>query len=176
MHFWRDIKHHMMRIWKKKCSLTLKKVWVQGGFWYIFLCYGKSIGKTMHFSCDEINHMMGIWWKKSYLNSVEVWYQFRRLSQFGGFCCNFLCYRKLMGKLLHLMKYTIYRMGIGWEKSIHTMGKVWVAISAVLPMRWVLLHFPILWEIDGETHAFPIWWDSLIFYCVTCKRWRKMKI
>ena len=22
-------------------------------------------------------------------------------------------------------------------------------------MRWVLLHFPVLWEIDGKTHAFP---------------------
>ena len=24
-----------------------------------------------------------------------------------------------------------------------------------LPIRWVLLHFLELWEIDGETHAFP---------------------
>ena len=24
----------------------------------------------------------------------------------------------------------------------------------VLPIRWVLLHFPVVWEIDGETH-FP---------------------
>ena len=24
-------------------------------------------------------------------------------------------------------------------------------------MQWVLLHFPVLWEINEETHAFPIW-------------------
>ena len=39
------------------------------------------------------------------------------------------------------------------------MGKVWAPVSQVLPIRWVLLHFPILSEIDGETHAFPIWWS-----------------
>ena len=27
------------------------------------------------------------------------------------------------------------------------------------PLRWVLLHFPVLWEIDGETHTFSIWWS-----------------
>ena len=39
------------------------------------------------------------------------------------------------------------------------MGKVWLPISQVLPIRWVLLHFSVLWEIDRETHAFPIWWN-----------------
>ena len=58
-----------------------------------------------------------------------------------------------------------HRMGIGWEKSIHTMGKVWLPISHFLPISWVLLHFPMLWEIDGKTQAFPIWWDSLFFSC-----------
>ena len=42
------------------------------------------------------------------------------------------------------------------EKSTHTMGKVSVPISQVLPIRWVLLYFPVVWEINGETHAFPI--------------------
>ena len=45
------------------------------------------------------------------------------------------------------------------EKSVHTMGKEWAPIFQVLPIRWVLLHFPVLWEIDGETYAFPIWWS-----------------
>ena len=53
-----------------------------------------------------------------------------------------------------------HRMGIEWEKSTHTMGKVWLPISQVFPIRWVLLHFPVLWEIDGKTHAFPIWWST----------------
>ena len=39
------------------------------------------------------------------------------------------------------------------------MGKVWVPISQVLPIWWVLLHFPVLWKIDGETHTFPISWS-----------------
>ena len=37
--------------------------------------------------------------------------------------------------------------------------------SQVLPIQWVLLHFPVLWEINGKTHAFPTWWDSLFFPC-----------
>ena len=36
------------------------------------------------------------------------------------------------------------------------MGKVWVSISQTFPISWVLLHFGILWEIYGETHAFPM--------------------
>ena len=40
-------------------------------------------------------------------------------------------------------------------KSTHTMWRVWVPISQVLPIWWVLLHFPEVWEVDGETHVFP---------------------
>ena len=62
----------------------------------------------------------------------------------------------------HMLKYTK-----GWEsdgkKSTHTMGKVWVSISQTFPIPWVSLHFPVLWEIYGETHVFPICWHRLIF-------------
>ena len=34
-------------------------------------------------------------------------------------------------------------------------NKVWVTTSQVFPTQWVLLHFLMLWEIDGETHVFP---------------------
>ena len=37
-----------------------------------------------------------------------------------------------------------HKMGFGWEKSTHTMRKVWVPISQVLPIRWVLLYFFVL--------------------------------
>ena len=88
---------------------------------------------------------------------------------YDGFCCIFLYYGKLMGKPLHFPYDEVYhRTGIGWEKSTHTMGKVWLPISQVLPIRWVLLHLPLLWEIDGKTHAFPTWSDSLIFSCAKC--------
>ena len=36
------------------------------------------------------------------------------------------------------------------------MGKVGTPSSQVLAIRWVLLHFSVLWKIDGESHAFPI--------------------
>ena len=39
------------------------------------------------------------------------------------------------------------------------MGKVGTPSSQVLAIRWVLLHFSVLWKIDGESHAFPIWWN-----------------
>ena len=64
---------------------------------------------------------------------------------------------KFMGKPMHSPYDEVYhKMGIGWEKSTHTMGKVWVSVSQTFPIPWVLLHFTILWEIYGETHAFPI--------------------
>ena len=49
-----------------------------------------------------------------------------------------------------------HRLRIEWEKSNHNMGKVRVPISQVLPIQWALLHFSVLWGIDGKTHAFPI--------------------
>ena len=42
-----------------------------------------------------------------------------------GFVAFFLCYGKLMGKPMHFPNDEVYhRIGIGWEKSTHTMGKV----------------------------------------------------
>ena len=49
-----------------------------------------------------------------------------------------------------------HRLCVSWQKSTHTMGKVWVSVSQTFPIPWVLLHFPILWEIYGTTYAFPI--------------------
>ena len=77
---------------------------------------------------------------------------------YDEFCCIFLYYGKLMGKPMHFPYEEVYhRMGIVWGKITHSMGKVWVPISQVHPIRRVLLHFPVLWETDGETHAFPLW-------------------
>ena len=57
----------------------------------------------------------------------------------------------------HVMNYSI---GLeSNEKNVHTMGKVWASVSQVLPIRWVLLHFPLLWEIEGKTYAFPMCWS-----------------
>ena len=42
------------------------------------------------------------------------------------------------------------------EEKYHTLGKKWVPISQTLPIQWILLHLPMLWETDGETHVFQI--------------------
>ena len=42
-----------------------------------------------------------------------------------GFCCIFPNYGKLMGKPMHFPCDEVHhRMGTGWEKSTHTIGKV----------------------------------------------------
>ena len=53
-----------------------------------------------------------------------------RLSPYYGFCCIFLCCGKLMAKPMHFPYAEVYhRMGIGWEKSTHSMGIVLVSIN-----------------------------------------------
>ena len=87
-------------------------------------------------------------------------YQFPGFPPYHGFWCIFLCCGKFMGKPIHFPYAEVYhRMGIRWEKSTHAMGKVWLSIFQTFPIPWTLLHFPVLWEIYGETHAFPICWS-----------------
>ena len=47
-------------------------------------------------------------------------------------------------------------MGIRQGNSTHTMGNGMSSNFPFLLIQWALLHFPVLWEIDGKTHAFPI--------------------
>ena len=113
-----------------------------------------------------ISHMMKytVGWESDGKKSPILWkkyeYQFPRLTSFEGFCSIFQHYDKLMGKPMHLPYAEVYhRMRTGWEKSTPAMGKVWLSISQAFPVPWVLLHFPVLWEIYGETHACPIRWS-----------------
>ena len=111
-----------------------------------------------------------ITWESNGKNAPILWgkweHQFPRFSPYDGFCCIFVYYGKLIGKPMHFPFFEVYhRMGIVWGKTTHTMGKVWVSISQTFPIPCVLLHFPVLWEIYGETHAFPLWWHWLIFFC-----------
>ena len=119
-----------------------------------------------------ISHIMKyiIGWESNGKKAPILWekyeYQFPRLFPYHGFCCIFPYCGKFMGKPMHFSYAVVYhRLGIRWEKSTHTMGKVRVPISQTLPILWILLHFPIPREIYGETHAFPIWWHWLIFCC-----------
>ena len=40
------------------------------------------------------------------------------------------------------------------EEKYPYVGEKCVPISQAFPIRWISLHFLMLWEIDGETHAF----------------------
>ena len=118
----------------------------------------------------SISHMMKytVGWESYGEKSPIPWkrykYQFPRFTPCEGFWYIFPYYEKLMGKPMHFRYAEVYhRMEIGWGKSTHTMGKVWLLIPPTFPIPWVLLHFPVMWEICGETHALPIWWHRLIF-------------
>ena len=127
-----------------------------------FASFSRSVGNLWGNPC--ISHMLKytIGWELNVKKAPIIWekyeYQFPRLSPYHGFCFIFLCCEKFMGKHKHFPFSEVYhRMGIGWEKSTHTMGKVWLSISQTFPVPWDLLHFPFQWEIYGETHVFPIW-------------------
>ena len=135
-----------------------------------FVVFSRTLGNWWENPC--ISHVIKytIGWE-SYGKKVPIlWekydYRFLRFSPYDGFYCIFPYYGKLMGKPMHFPYDKVYhRIGIGSEKSTYTTGKVWLPISQVFPIRRVLLHFPMLWKIDGKTQAFPIRWDSLIFSC-----------
>ena len=156
----------MMGIWLEKCTHAMGKVWVTNfpGFPLGFVTFSCAMTNWWENPC--ISHVMKdtTGWKSNGTKAPIPWenceYQFPRSSPYNGFCCIFLYYGKLMGKPMHFPYDEVYhRMGIRWEKNTHTMGKVWVPTSQVLSIRRVLLHFPMLWEIDRKTHVFAIWWS-----------------
>ena len=119
------------------------------GNWWEKPCIFQWVGDTIGMESD--GKKVPIVWGK-------YGCQFPRLSQFNVFRCIIQCYGKLMEKPKHLpCDEVYYRMRIWLEKCTHTIGKVWVPISQAFPR--VLLHFPVLWEIDGKTHAFLICWS-----------------
>ena len=141
------------------------------GICRIFL--GTSFSGFPHLmSLALFSHVMKykIEWQSNGKKALKLWerydHQFPRFTPCDWFCSIFLYYAKLMGKPMRFSFAKVYhRMGILWGKITHTMGKVWVPIYRVLPKRWVFLHFPVLLEIDGRIHSFPIWWDWLISSC-----------
>ena len=129
-----------------------------------FVAFSCTVGNLWENPC--ISHMLkySIGWESTGKKAPILWenygYRFPRFSRYHGFSFIFLYCGKFMGKPMHFPYAEVYhRMGIGWEKSTHTMGKVWVSVSQTFHIPWVLLHFPALWGIYGETHVFPICWS-----------------
>ena len=145
--------------------------------------YGKSMSNNFPgfphtVGLTVFSHVMGNWWENKCISHLmkcatgwesngknHTYYEksmsnnFPGSPPYDGLDCLFPCYGKLMGKHMHFPCDEVHHgMGIWLEKSTHIMRNVWIPIPQVLPIQWVLLHFPVLWEIDGETHAFPTWW------------------
>ena len=94
-----------------------------------FVAFSHTVENLWGNSC--ISHMLKytIGWESDGKKAPILWekydYQFPRLSPYHGFCCIFPYRGKFMGKPMHFPYAEVYhRMGIRWEKSIHTMGKV----------------------------------------------------
>ena len=51
----------------------------------------------------------------------------------------------------HMMEHSI-----GWESNGNKAPVPWEMYEYQFPLRWYLLNFPVLCEIDGETHVFPM--------------------
>ena len=72
---------------------------------------------------------------------------------------------------------------IGWELARKKAPILWEKYDYRFPRFSPydgLLHSSVKWKVDGKIHGFPIWWDSLIFSCVSCssgwnKRWYVIK-
>ena len=93
-------------------------------------------------------------------------HQFPRFSPTMSFFAFSRTMRNWWGNpcISHMTKYAI-----GWNlmgKKHPYYGKSTSINFPDFPIPWVLLHFPVLWEIYEETHALPIWWHRLIFSCV----------
>ena len=159
-------------------------IWVFCFFFYGITRSYKEVEKIILWKNDLRAHKVGFaaffqaignWWEKPCISYVvkykiewesngrkfpilwrKYWYQFPKFSQFKGFHCIVLYYGELMGKHMHFPYDEVHhRMEISWEKNTYTVGKVWVPISHVLPIRWVLLRFSVLWEIVWKPMHFP---------------------
>ena len=75
----------------------------------------------------------------------------------GEFCCLFRAIKNWWEKacISHVVKHIIRWESDGRKVPIRWWRK-WLPISQALPIRWVSLHFLMLWEINGERDVFHI--------------------
>ena len=101
------------------------------------------------------------WWENSCIfhgaGDTIGWESDRKKHPYFGesMGINFPGSLKLMGNLSisHVMKYITW-----WESGWRNAPMLWEKYELPISQAflWVLLHFPVLWEIDGKTHAFPM--------------------
>ena len=110
-----------------------------------------------------ISHIMKytIGWESDGKKAPILWkkyeYQFHRLSPYHGFCCIFAYCGKFMEKPMHFSYNEVYhRMGIEWEKSTHTMKKVWVSIPRLSPYYGFCCTFPYCGKLLRKRMHFPM--------------------
>ena len=101
----------------------------------------------MRFPCGKVHHKVEIWLKKStYKLGGIMGTNFLGSSN----SMDFTAFSHAMGNwwgnpcISHVIKYIIKYIGCesNEKKSTHAMGKVWVPISQVPYIRWVLQDFP----------------------------------
>ena len=138
IHFSYEEVYHRMEIAWGNITHTMGKVWVPLFPGSTHLKRFVAFSRTMRNWCGNpcISQMMKyiIGWqsngKKAPILCEKHENQFHWHSQYHGFCCIFPYCGKFIGKPMHFPYAEVYhRMGTGWEKSTHTMGKIWLSIS-----------------------------------------------
>ena len=104
----------------------------------------------------------------------KLWVSASQVFANGWTCCIFSCYQILMGRPMHSPYDKAYhRVGIWWNKSTHTLEKLWVPLSQALPIRWVLCLFqcygilmgkPMHFSCDEANYRIGIWWKRWFFW------------
>ena len=155
--------YHRTGILWKKSTYTLEKVWVPIS--QALRIPWISLHFPMLWEIDGETHALPTGWESDgkkhpcYGKSLETCFSKPAFS-IQWLLLHFPWYGKVMRKPMYFPCDELYhRIGIRWRKSTHTLSKARVSIFQVLPRWWVLLNFPLLWEIDGKTHAFPLWGD-----------------
>ena len=77
------------------------------GFCWIFLYYGRLMGKPMHFPFDEV-YLSIILWRKITHTMGKVWIPISQVHLIRSVCCIFLYYEKLMGKPMYFTHGEVY--------------------------------------------------------------------
>ena len=132
-----------------------------------FVAFSRAMGNWWENPC--ISHVLKyiIGWesdgKKVPILLEKYDYQFPRFSPYNGFCYIFPYYGKLMGKPMRFPYDEVYhKMGIGWEKITHTMGKVWLPISQFSLYDGFCCIFPCCGKLTGNPMYFP--YDEIRYF------------